>query len=103
MKTGLNEICYRFFSTLSNPTRLAILELLSEGSKKASEIHEALGLEQSMVSHNLRTLLRCRFVIARRRGREHVYSVNRETMEPLFHIVETHRQQYCPTLGQCFT
>jgi len=30
MKKGLSQTCYRFFSTLANPTRLAAMERLSE-------------------------------------------------------------------------
>ena len=53
MKLGLSKTCYMFFSTLSNPTRLAILELLREGSKNVTDIAKELGQEQSMISHNL--------------------------------------------------
>ena len=62
MKKGLSETCNRFFSVLSNPTRLAALETLMEGSMNVSQLAESLGQEQSMVSHNLRPLVRCRFV-----------------------------------------
>ena len=59
MKRGLSETCYMFFSTLSNPTRLGILELLNNGPKNVTEISEALNQNQSMISHNLKPLERC--------------------------------------------
>ena len=101
MKKGLSETCRRFFSVLSNPTRLAALETLMEGSMNAGELAESLGQEQSMVSHNLRPLVRCRFVEVERRGKERLYSVNRDTLDPLFKLVEYHAENYCPSGGRC--
>ena len=101
MKTGLSETCYRFFSNLANPTRLAALEALMERPMNVTQIAETLGQEQSMVSHNLRPLVDCRFVYVERRGKERVYSVNVETMDALFKIVESHAKRFCPTGGRC--
>ena len=101
MKKGLSETCYRFFSVLGNPTRLAALETLMGGSMSAGQLAESLGQEQSMVSHNLRPLVRCRFVEVERRGKERLYSVNRETLDPLLKIVEHHAESFCPSRGRC--
>ena len=49
MKKGLTDICYGFFSTLANPTRLAILEKLIDGPMSVNQIVESIGQEQSMV------------------------------------------------------
>ncbi len=101
MKTSLAETCYRFFSTLSNPTRLAILEALREGSKNVNQISQSLGLEQSVISHNLKPLVQCGFVFVERKWKEHLYSLNKETMEPLFKLFSFHAQKYCPAKGAC--
>ncbi len=101
MKQNLSETCYQFFSTLANPTRLAILELLRDGPRNVTEISEALHQEQSMISHNLKYLEICRFVFSERRKKERFYSLNRETMEPLFKIFGYHAEKYCPTEGKC--
>ena len=101
MKRGLSETCHRFFSVLSNPTRLAALETLMEGSLNVGQLAETLGQEQSMVSHNLRPLVRCRFVEVERRGKERLYSVNHDTLDPLFKIVEHHAGSFCPSGGRC--
>jgi DNA-binding transcriptional ArsR family regulator len=103
MKQNLSETCYRFFSTLANPTRLAILELLREGPRNVTEISEALNQEQSMISHNLKPLERCGFVFAERRKKERFYFLNKETMEQLFKIFSYHAEKYCPTEGKCLT
>ena len=103
MKQNLSETCYQFFSTLANPTRLAILELLRNGPKNVTEISEALNQEQSMISHNLKPLERCRFIFSERRKKERFYSLNKETMEKLFKIFSYHAEKYCPTGGKCLT
>ncbi|MFQ6075655.1 MAG: ArsR/SmtB family transcription factor [Candidatus Bathyarchaeia archaeon] len=101
MKRGLSETCHLFFSTLSNPTRLAIIELLQKGPRNVTQISEALNQEQSMISHNLKPLVRCEFVFVERRWRERVYSLNRETMEPMFKIIDNHVEKYCPKKERC--
>jgi len=103
MKHSLNETCYQFFSTMANSTLLAILEFLRNGPKNVTEIAEALNQEQSMISHNLKPLERCRFVFSERRKKEHLYSLNKETIEPIFEIFTYHSAKYCPTGGKCLT
>jgi DNA-binding transcriptional ArsR family regulator len=100
-KADLAKTCYRFFSTLSNPTRLAILESLREGPKNVMQISSHLEQEQSMISHNLKPLVQCRFVFVERKWKERLYSLNRETMEPLFKLFNFHAQKFCPTKGTC--
>jgi DNA-binding transcriptional ArsR family regulator len=101
VKKGISETCYRFFSTLANPTRLAALENLMNRSMNVTQLADALGQEQSMVSHNLRPLVQCRFVQVERKGRERLYSINHETVDPLFKVIENHAFNYCPTGGKC--
>jgi DNA-binding transcriptional ArsR family regulator len=101
MKRNMNEACYQFFSTLANPTRIAILELLQEGTKNVTQISKALNQEQSMISHNLKLLERCRFIFSERKKKEHFYSLNKELMDKLFKAFAFHAKKYCPTEGQC--
>ena len=68
MKYDLNETCHLFFSTLSNPTRLGILELLRESPRNVTQLADGLNQEQSMISHNLKSLARCGFVFVERKG-----------------------------------
>ena len=72
-----------FFKALSNRTRMAIIDLLRKGDRTVLEIVNELELEQSRVSHNLRCLTFCGFVKSRKEGKRRVYSLNRETVEPL--------------------
>jgi ArsR family transcriptional regulator len=64
---------------LANPTRLQIIELLkTKGEMSVEEIVDNLGLEQSLVSHQLHNLNRCGILIFHRQGRSTFYAVNRE-------------------------
>jgi hypothetical protein len=56
-----------------------------------------------MISHNLKPLERCRFVFSERRKKERFYSLNNETIGPLFKLFEYHAKKFCPTEGKCLT
>ena len=101
MKHDLSDYCYLFFSTFSNPARLGIVEQLRKGPKNVTQLSKVLNQEQSMISHNLKPLIRCHFVLIEKKWREHVYSLNEETMRPLFEIIDNHVEKYCPMKGKC--
>ena len=101
MKRGLSDTCYGFFSTLANPTRIAILERLQDGPMNVSGLANTLGQEQSMISHNLKLLERCNFVSSEKRGKEKYVFVNVDTIEALFEIVEKHAADSCKMPGNC--
>ena len=88
-------MCHEFFSTLANPTRLAIIEALVEKTMSVNQIVQELGQEQSMISHNLKHLINCHFVHVKRDGKTRVYSVNNATVGPLMKVVETHYHNFC--------
>jgi len=103
MKRGLSEKCYAFFKVLANPTRLAILEMLRRQPRSVTEIARTLKQEQSMISHNLEPLEKCRFVFSERKEKQRIYTLNKETVEPLFKMFDYHSQKYCPRRGTCLT
>ena len=101
MKKGLTTICYRFFTNLANPTRLATLEQLMDKPMSVNELADAIGQEQSMVSHNLKPLLDCNFITTQTLGKRHIYSINHETIDPIFRAIENHAKKFCPKKGKC--
>jgi len=84
-----------FFQNFSSALRLSIIELLLKGSKNVSEICEALGEEQSKVSHNLKKLLDCNFVTIEKKGKHRIYTLNKVTIVPLMNLVEKHTRNFC--------
>jgi DNA-binding transcriptional ArsR family regulator len=72
-----------------------------ENPMSVNELAEALGQEQSMISHNLKPLLRCRFIFSKRQGKKRIYSANSETIGALFAVIGSHAQRFCPLNGKC--
>ncbi len=101
MKKSSTQICYRFFSNLANPTRLAAIEQLMQKPMSVGELAAALDQEQSMVSHNLKPLLECNIITIHREGKKHIYTANQETLVPIFEAIENHAVKFCPTGGLC--
>ncbi|WP_227984765.1 ArsR/SmtB family transcription factor [Nocardia spumae] len=60
---------------LATPSRLLILTELRQGPRPVSELAEAVGMEQSAVSHQLRLLRNLGLVAGTRAGRSIVYSL----------------------------
>jgi DNA-binding transcriptional ArsR family regulator len=101
MKEFSNEAYYMFFSTLANGIRLAIIDNLKEGPKTISEISTALNQEPDIISKNLKSLERCVLVISESSKNEQIYSLNKEIIEPLSHVLEIQTTKYCPGLREC--
>ncbi len=101
-KTDLNALSL-FFKALSNQYRISILDLLRAGPRNVSEISEALGLEQTIVSHNLKCLTFCGLVNPERVGKTRVYSLNKQTVEPILTMGDRHISRYASNLRECDT
>ena len=72
------------FATLSDFTRLRIVEALSHEELCVCDLSAALGLSQSATSHHLRTLRNLRLVKHRRSGRLVYYSLDDDHIVGLF-------------------
>lgn len=83
----------QLFKVLSDPTRLKIMLSLKAGEKNVTAIAEAVSMEQSAVSHQLKLLRENRVVKSRREGKailyslddEHVIDILQETFEHIEH------------------
>ncbi|WP_042372836.1 ArsR/SmtB family transcription factor [Streptacidiphilus neutrinimicus] len=60
---------------LATPSRLLILAQLQEGPSAVTELADAVGMERSACSHQLRLLRNLGLVNAERRGRSIVYAL----------------------------
>lgn len=77
------EAAARLFRVLGDPTRLRILEALSESVRTVSQLVEIVGAPQSRVSNHLACLKWCRLVSAERDGRTVTYRLERSGMADL--------------------
>jgi DNA-binding transcriptional ArsR family regulator len=67
--------CVNQLKVLADATRLAVVRLLLERPHFVNELSERLGVEQSLLSHHLRTLRDARLVEATREGKHIRYTV----------------------------
>jgi len=81
-----HEILANVLKALSDPTRLRIFALLTEGTHCNCEVAEQFGLSLSLVSHHLRVLVGAGLVEGRRASEDArwiYYSVNEEALARL--------------------
>ena len=95
MRKALRQPYKQFFGTLANQARLDIIEALRHGPLNVTAIATTTGLEQSMISHNLKRLVECGFVTVVQEGRERICTLNDETIKPLLDLMQSHMHNYC--------
>ena len=66
----------QLFKVLSDPTRLKILMYLKDGEQNVTAISQAVEMEQSAVSHQLRLLRENHVVKSHREGKAILYSLD---------------------------
>lgn len=82
------ELKAKLLRGLSDPSRLAILEVLRDGPRSVGEIVAATGLSQSNTSNHLACLLDCGLVVRERRGRFVDYSLSDARVESLLSLAD---------------
>ena len=78
------------FKIISDPTRISILFLLQQQELSVGAITISLEMEQSAISHQLRTLKEARLVKARREGKTIFYSLDDIHVFSILEQVLTH-------------
>jgi DNA-binding transcriptional ArsR family regulator len=94
-----NKSYNNFFMNFASNSRFGIIMALRAGPLSVSDIVSRTGEEQSAVSHNLARLSGCHILKVRQRGKQRLYSLNRDTVIPMLDIVERHVRRHCP--GGC--
>jgi DNA-binding transcriptional ArsR family regulator len=72
------------FRALSDPSRVRIIAVLIDGETNVGALAEIVGISESAVSHQLRTLRQMRLVRARKQGREVYYAIDDDHVNELF-------------------
>ena len=76
---------------LADPTRRAILQRLSRGETRVTELARPFAMSLNAVSKHIRVLERARLVRRRRVGREHLLSFQAKPLDDAAAWIETHR------------
>ena len=82
------DLLAKYFRGLGDPTRLRILELLSEGEVSVGELVARLELAQPKVSNHLACLRWCGFVAWRRERRTILYRLADERVPELITLAD---------------
>ncbi len=80
------------FQALSDPTRVRLISALDNAELCVCDLAAVLGMSQSAVSHQLRSLRDLRLVKARRDGREIFYTLDDDHIRQLFDLGLEHVQ-----------
>jgi len=76
---------------LADPTRRAILQRLSQGEARVTELAEPFDISLNSVSKHIRILERAELVLRRVSGREHFLTFNPKPLESAAEWIEHHR------------
>ena len=90
MRESLRRFKADLFQALAHPTRIAILELLSDGELSAGALIEKLGMEQANVSQHLAVLRSKHLVSNRRVGNQVFYSVRDPIIIEVLNLMRTY-------------
>ena len=69
------------FAALADPTRRAIVERLSRGEARVTEVAEPFDMSLNAVSKHIRVLEASGVVERHRRGRDHILSINTSSLD----------------------
>src|SRR5678816_1062053 len=84
---------------LADPTRRAILQRLSEGETRVTEIAKPFAISLNSVSKHIQMLERAELVRRRREGREHILSLNPGPLDEAAEWIEGQRNLWKFRLG----
>ncbi len=76
---------------MADPTRRAILDPLSAGESRVTELARPFAISLNSVSKHIRVLERAHLVRRRRAGREHLLSLNPEPLDQAASWIEAQR------------
>jgi DNA-binding transcriptional ArsR family regulator len=85
---------------LATPSRVRILSRLAAGACSVGDLANALGMEQSAVSQQLRLLRHLNLVVGERRGRHVVYELHDDHVGVLLAQAVSHAQHLRPELAR---
>ena len=82
------------FAALADPTRRAIIERLSQGEARVTEIAEPFDMSLNAVSKHIRVLEASGVVERHRKGRDHILSINARSLDEVDGWIERTRRYW---------
>jgi len=91
----------RFFRVLGDPTRLRIVEALTERERTVGELVELIGQAQPRISTHLACLRHCGFVTTDPRGKEIVYRLAQKCLSKVLNQAIESQSPIAERLATC--
>ncbi|MEM2890264.1 MAG: metalloregulator ArsR/SmtB family transcription factor [Candidatus Hadarchaeum sp.] len=85
----------KLLKCVSDKTRLEILHLLKKGERCVYDIVNETKLEQSLVSHHLREMRKCKIVNTRREGKKIFYRITDNSIIKFLDEVKLLSRKFC--------
>jgi len=82
------------FAALADPTRRAIIERLSRGEARVTEVAEPFHMSLNAVSKHIHVLEASGVVARRRKGRDHILSINTRSLDEVDGWIERTRRYW---------
>src|SRR5580704_2401910 len=82
------------FAALADPTRRAIIERLSRGEARVTEVAEPFHMSLNAVSKHIRVLEASGMVERHRNGRDHILSINTRSLDEVDGWIEQTRRYW---------
>lgn len=82
------------FKLLGDPTRVRLLDALTDGERCVCDLAAAVAMTESAVSHQLRLLRASRLVRVRRTGRHAFYALDDHHVVGLLHATRKHVEEH---------
>lgn len=91
MVSAYEERLDHTLTALADPTRRAILQRLSQGESRVTDIAEPFDISLNSISKHIRILERAQLVTRRKAGREHWLAFNRGPLDEAAAWIEAQR------------
>ena len=82
------------FSALADPTRIAVIRELSNGSATVSQLAKPFSMALPSFTQHLGVLERAGLIVSRKEGRQRICSLNPKTLQDAEHWLASHRRQW---------
>ena len=82
------------FNAVAEPRRRQILDLLAAGERPVNDLVMLLGVAQPLVSKHLRVLREVGLVDVREDGRQRMYRLNGQPLQPIYDWVKNYERSW---------
>jgi len=94
MNNKEREIAAGVLQALAHPVRLGVIEILAGGERTCTQLYEALGCSQSLMSQQLKILHQQGLISIQREGKQKFCALQNRDFLKLFDCMHGHLRQF---------